>query len=108
MLFETNEGWLDRIIRAAVGIALFAFGVKTVGKFKTILLFMSGTLSLSAVSGYCPAYLVLGIDTTGEGCCCDDDCCCGDDDCCDGHSHDQGCCDGHAHSHAHGGCCCQD
>ncbi len=86
MLFETNEGVLDRILRAAAAIALFMFGVRTVGKFKTILLFMSGMLSASAISGYCPAYLLLGIDTTGE--CCDDECCC----------------DGHEHSHA-GGCC---
>jgi len=102
MLFETNEGWLDRILRAAIGIALFMFGVKTVGKFKTALLFMSGMLTASAISGYCPAYLLLGIDTTGEGC---------DeyyyDECChEGHehSHEDGCCGGHSHTHD-GGCC---
>ena len=103
MLFETNEGWLDRILRAAIGIALFMFGVKTVGKFKTALLFMSGMLTASAISGYCPAYLLLGIDTTGEGC----DEYYYDDECChEGHehSHEDGCCGGHSHTHD-GGCC---
>jgi len=106
MLFETNEGALDRIIRATVGIALLVFGIKTVGRCKAVMLFLSGMLTASAVSGYCPAYLLLGIDTTGE--CCDDYCCCDDDDddcCCGGHdhSHEGDCCGGHGHSH--GSCC---
>jgi glutamate synthase domain-containing protein 2 len=62
---KTNEGPIDRIIRAVAGIAAllgaFAVGTGTVG---FVLLIVAGAVLLvTAAVGFCPLYRVFGINT---------------------------------------------
>jgi hypothetical protein len=61
----TNEGTLDRIIRAVLGVAALvgalAIGISTAGG--VALLVVGGILVVTAAVGFCPLYRVLGIST---------------------------------------------
>ncbi|HYN30072.1 MAG TPA: DUF2892 domain-containing protein [Dermatophilaceae bacterium] len=62
---KTNEGNTDRIIRvvlavAAVGIA-FAVGLGSI--LGIVLLVVGGVLLVTAGTGFCPLYRVLGMST---------------------------------------------
>ena len=61
----TNEGTLDRIIRAVVGvIALVAAVVVGMGSVGGILLVVvGGILVVTAAVGFCPLYRILGLST---------------------------------------------
>jgi hypothetical protein len=60
-----NEGTVDRIIRAVVGIAALlgavAIGVGSVGG--VLLLVVGAILVVTAAVGFCPLYRVLGLNT---------------------------------------------
>lgn len=60
-----NEGTVDRIIRAIVGIAALvgavAVGMGTVGGI--VLLVVGGIMVVTAAVGFCPLYRVFGINT---------------------------------------------
>ena len=61
---QVNEGWLDRLIRVALAvfiIALFLGGLLP-GKWG-LLLILSGSFFMSALTGYCPLYRPLRINT---------------------------------------------
>jgi len=61
---QVNEGTIDRIVRAILGIliiALFLTG-RLPGSWALLLIF-SGTFLMTAVTGYCPLYTPLGIST---------------------------------------------
>ncbi|MFZ5563820.1 MAG: YgaP family membrane protein [Thermodesulfobacteriota bacterium] len=61
---QVNEGTLDRIVRAALGIFIIAlfFAGKLPGYWALLLIF-SGTFLMTAVTGYCPLYKPLGVNT---------------------------------------------
>jgi hypothetical protein len=60
-----NEGTVDRIIRAVVGIAALlgavAIGIGSVGG--VLLLVVGAILVVTAAVGFCPLYRVLGLNT---------------------------------------------
>jgi hypothetical protein len=62
-------GTADRVVRIVVAVGSL-IGSAVVG-FATgwgiVLLVVAGILVVTGVSGYCPAYSVLGIDTRGSG-----------------------------------------
>jgi hypothetical protein len=62
---QTNESTIDRIIRAVLGVALIvgalALGIASVGGI--ILLVVGGVLAVTAATGFCPLYRVLGWST---------------------------------------------
>jgi uncharacterized membrane protein len=61
----TNESTTDRVLRVALGAAAAVAGV-VVGAGSTVgivLLVVAGILLLTAATGFCPLYRVLGIST---------------------------------------------
>lgn len=61
---KRNEGPADRVIRAVIGLALIATSFALPGVPKIVLL-AAGALSLiTAATGFCLLYTLLGIDTT--------------------------------------------
>lgn len=59
-----NEGLIDRLLRVVVAVAIvvaFLMG-KLPGNWALLLIF-SGAFFMSAVTGYCPLYKPLGINT---------------------------------------------
>jgi hypothetical protein len=60
-----NEGTVDRIIRAVIGVvalvAAVAVGFGSVGGI--VLLVLGGVLVVTAAVGFCPLYRVFGINT---------------------------------------------
>lgn len=66
-----NMGMADRIGRVCVGIALVIFGAFIVtGAIGTVLILLSVPLLLSAIVGFCPAYVPFGISTKRRETCC--------------------------------------
>jgi hypothetical protein len=61
----TNEAPLDRIVRVvlalAAGVGAFAVGASTV--LGIVLLVIAAVLLVTAATGFCPLYRVLGIST---------------------------------------------
>lgn len=61
-----NEGTIDRIVRGGIAVTALGTGLAVGGVFNPvgIVLFgVSGVAGLTAISGYCPLYSVLGIST---------------------------------------------
>jgi hypothetical protein len=61
---QVNEGMIDRLLRGVVAVAiiiLFLMG-KLPGNWALLLIF-SGSFFMSAMTGYCPLYKPLGINT---------------------------------------------
>ena len=65
---EPNVGFLDRISRLVVAVALIVVLLKSskVSFFTLMALVTSGALISSAASGYCALYTHLGISTSGK------------------------------------------
>ncbi|HOO39688.1 MAG TPA: DUF2892 domain-containing protein [Deltaproteobacteria bacterium] len=65
---EPNVGFLDRISRLIVAVALIVFLLKSskVSFFTVVALVTSGALIASAASGYCALYTHLGISTSDK------------------------------------------
>ena len=61
----TNEGGLDRIIRAIAGIAavVAALALDLSGVGPILLAVVGGILLVTAAVGFCPLYGVLGLST---------------------------------------------
>lgn len=61
----TNEGTIDRIIRAVLGaaalVAAVMLGIGSTGGI--VLLVVGGVLMVTAAVGFCPLYRVLGVNT---------------------------------------------
>jgi uncharacterized membrane protein len=60
---KSNEGALDRIIRAVLGIALLAAGLLMAGPIKWVLLALAAIALITAVTGFCLLYKIFGINT---------------------------------------------
>jgi hypothetical protein len=62
---KTNEGTVDRIIRAAVGVAalLGAFAMGSGSVAFVLLLVVGAILLVTAAVGFCPLYRVFGMST---------------------------------------------
>lgn len=61
---KTNEGTLDRGLRAALAVVVAlvaAFAVK--GAFSIVLWVVAAVLAVTAVAGFCPLYRVFGVNT---------------------------------------------
>lgn len=66
-----NMGMLDRLARLCIGIVLVVFGAFIVtGAIGIFLIVLSIPLILSAIVGFCPAYVPLGISTKRQHNCC--------------------------------------
>lgn len=64
-----NEGTTDRIIRGGIAATALGTGLAIGGVFNPVggaLLGVSVVAGLTAVSGYCPLYSVLGISTVSS------------------------------------------
>jgi hypothetical protein len=65
---KTNVGIIDRVIRivvALVFIGLYFTNVVT-GTLGIVLLVLAGVFTLTALIGFCPLYLPIGINTWGK------------------------------------------
>lgn len=62
----TNEGSVDRIVRAIVGVALLvvAFAGMVTGAWAWVLGIVGAVLLVTGAVGFCPLYGVLGMRTT--------------------------------------------
>ena len=62
---KSNEGTIDRIIRAVVGVAalLGAFALGSGSIAFVLLLVVGAILLVTAAVGFCPLYRMLGIST---------------------------------------------
>ena len=62
---KSNEGTIDRIIRAVVGVAalLGAFAIGSGSVAFVLLLVVGAILLVTAAIGFCPLYRMLGIST---------------------------------------------
>ena len=61
---SVNEGGLDRVLRAMLGIALFFSGLITTQViFQILFFFFAGMMFFTAITGFCGFYKLLGINT---------------------------------------------
>ena len=61
---QQNEGQIDRTIRFFLALAIFMIANTYLeGKLKTVLLFISLILAVTAITGYCCLYRLFGIKT---------------------------------------------
>lgn len=66
-----NMGILDRIFRICLGIALILSGILIAkGTIGILLVVLSFPLFVSAIVGFCPGYVPLGISTKRQKTCC--------------------------------------
>jgi hypothetical protein len=67
-MFATNESSLDRIIRAVLGIVLFALTFTMLTGIWQIVAGVLGLVMLAtAAVGFCPLYRIVGISTCAVG-----------------------------------------
>ncbi len=61
---QVNEGLIDRLVRLILAIVIVVafLGGKLPGNWALLLIF-SGSFFMTAVTGYCPLYKPLGINT---------------------------------------------
>jgi hypothetical protein len=58
-----NEGALDRIIRAILGVGAGIGAIFTTGALQITLGIISAALIITAITGFCGLYALLGINT---------------------------------------------
>jgi hypothetical protein len=58
-----NEGALDRIIRAILGVGAGIGAIFTTGALQIALGIISAVLIITAITGFCGLYALLGINT---------------------------------------------
>jgi len=63
---KQNVGTLDRAGRCFVALLMLRIALKKQGKQGVFTGFAAGDLIASVVSGYCPLYDALGINTVGK------------------------------------------
>lgn len=61
---KRNEGGADRVVRAVVGLALIGASFAAAGAFKIVLIVLGGVSLVTAATGFCLLYTLLGIDTS--------------------------------------------
>ena len=65
-MFKKNESAVDRIIRAIVGVVILVIGiyeVKSLAVLGIILIIVGAVLIITAITGFCLLYTLLGIST---------------------------------------------
>ena len=65
-MFKKNEGAVDRIIRAIAGIVILIIGIyefKSLAVLGIILIIVGAVLIITAITGFCLLYTLLGIST---------------------------------------------
>ncbi|MDY6825075.1 MAG: DUF2892 domain-containing protein [Thermodesulfobacteriota bacterium] len=61
---EVNEGLIDRLVRLALAIIILVlFLTGNLPGYWSLLLIFTGTFAMTAITGYCPLYKPLGINT---------------------------------------------
>jgi len=61
---QENEGTIDRIFRVIIAVTIIVlFFLGFLQGYWALLLIFSGSFFMSAVTGYCPLYVPLGINT---------------------------------------------
>lgn len=66
-MLPQNEGMLDRLIRALVGVALGIVMFTTLtGAWQIIVGIVAAVLLITAAVGFCPLYALLRISTNGR------------------------------------------
>lgn len=65
---KTNVGIMDRVIRIVVALIFIGlcFAQVVTGTLAIVLLVLAGVFILTALVGFCPLYLPLGINTWGK------------------------------------------
>lgn len=61
---KRNEGPVDRIIRAILGLALIGLSFALTGTLKIVLIVVGAVSLITAATGFCLLYTLLGIDTS--------------------------------------------
>ena len=65
-MFKKNEGAVDRIIRVIAGIVILIIGIyefKSLAVLGIILIIVGAVLIITAITGFCLLYTLLGIST---------------------------------------------
>lgn len=62
-MMKRNEGPIDRIIRAILALAFILLALALNGPLKIVLLILGIILGITALTGFCLLYTLLGIDT---------------------------------------------
>lgn len=60
-----NVGDLDRLVRTAAGVLLFGAAAAAPGRARSVFRIAGGVVALSGISGWCPAYQVVGLTSIG-------------------------------------------
>lgn len=60
---EVNEGTIDRAIRLVIGAVLIGVGLGVMGPGGIAMAVVGAIPLLTGLSGYCPLYMVFGINT---------------------------------------------
>jgi len=61
---QDNDGTIDRIFRVIIAVTIIVlFFLGFLQGYWALLLIFSGSFFMSAVTGYCPLYVPLGINT---------------------------------------------
>lgn len=69
--FSQNMGMVDRVVRVCIGVVLVVSGAFILtGAIAVFFIVLSIPLFLSAIVGYCPAYVPFGISTNRQQTCC--------------------------------------
>lgn len=62
---KKNEGNIDRIVRAIVGIVLIATAFLLNANGLTVVFYVVGVIAIiTAITGFCALYKIAGIDTS--------------------------------------------
>lgn len=61
---KRNEGPVDRILRAILGLALIGLSFALTGALKIVLIVVGAVSLITAATGFCLLYTLLGIDTS--------------------------------------------
>ncbi len=64
---KRNESPIDRIIRTVVGLGLIGISFAAAGPLRIALIAFGAVALVTAVTGFCLLYTLLGIDTNRKG-----------------------------------------
>lgn len=65
-MHRANVGPVDRVVRFVVGAVLLTLGLLHEAVLAYFLVVVGGVLIVTALSGFCLVYGLMGIDTTGQ------------------------------------------
>jgi hypothetical protein len=70
MTFQRNEGFIEQIIRVALGLTLLAVALITLqGVFQWVAIVLGIVMLLTGLVGFCPLYTVIGMVTKQKDVC---------------------------------------